>query len=233
MRELLALNVYFKRYAWRMLLGILCIIASNIVGVYVAVFVRQGLNDGLFHAALLPPGSQSSIIIHQAIVTSLGFGLLVLLAAAVKGVFMYLMRQFIVVVSRLVEYDLKNDLYNHYQKLGLSFYRKNFTGDMMARIGEDVSNVRMYVGPAVMYFVNIIFTFITVIYQMFSVNTQLTLVVLIPLPFLSYSIYKVSKIINRRNAEIQTQLSDLTTAAQETFAGIRVIKSFGDRKSVV
>lgn len=210
-----------------MLLGILCIIASNIVGVYVAVFVRQGLNDGLFHAALLPPGSQSSIIIHQAIVTSLGFGLLVLLAAAVKGVFMYLMRQFIVVVSRLVEYDLKNDLYNHYQKLGLSFYRKNFTGDMMARIGEDVSNVRMYVGPAVMYFVNIIFTFITVIYQMFSVNTQLTLVVLIPLPFLSYSIYKVSKIINRRNAEIQTQLSDLTTAAQETFAGIRVIKSFG------
>jgi len=117
-----------------------------------------------------------------------GFVVLLLVAAALKGLFMYLMRQSIVVVSRQVEYDLKNDVYSHYQRLGMAFYRSHFTGDMMARIGEDVSNVRMYVGPAVMYFANIIFTFITVISQMLLVNTQLTLWVLIPLPFLSYSI---------------------------------------------
>lgn len=226
MRELLALNIYFKRYAWRMLFGVLCIIGSNVVGVYVAVFVRQGLNDGLFHAGLAA-GLGGNAIAGQALAAALGFGVLILLAAAGKGIFMYLMRQHIVVVSRLVEYDLKNDIYKHYQKLGLDFYRRNFTGDLMARIGEDVSNVRMYAGPAVMYFVNILFTFITVVIQMFAVNTQLTLIVLLPLPLLSYSIYHVSRIIHQRNSEIQQQLSVLTTSAQETFAGIRVIKSFG------
>lgn len=206
-----------------MLFGVVCIISSNVVGVYVAVFVRQGLDEAVFYSKF--PGAAA--FLSSIGITALVFALLVVLAAAVKGLFMYLMRQSIVVVSRLVEYDLKNDIYGHYQKLGLDFYRSNFTGDMMARIGEDVGNVRMYVGPAVMYFVNMLFTFIVVIFQMIQVNAELTFYVLLPLPLLSYGIYKVSNLINRRNADIQTQLSVLTTAAQETFAGIRVIKSFG------
>ncbi len=226
MKELLALNVYFRRYAGKMLFGVFCIVLSNMVGVYVAVFVREGLNEAVVHRQTAA-GLGGEALMGMVYTAAAGFVVLLLIAAALKGLFMYLMRQSIVVVSRKVEYDLKNDLYNHYQRLGLSFYRSHFTGDMMARIGEDVSNVRMYVGPAVMYFANIIFTFITVITQMLMVNTQLTLWVLIPLPFLSYSIYHVSKIINRRNADIQSQLSVLTTASQETFAGIRVIKSFG------
>jgi ATP-binding cassette subfamily B protein len=230
MKELFALNVYFKRYAGKMLFGIICIVLSNMVGVYVAVFVREGLNEAVFHRQTAASLGIEALM-GSVYTAALGFVLLLLLAAALKGVFMYLMRQSIVVVSRKVEYDLKNDIYHHYQRLGLSFYRTHFTGDMMARIGEDVSNVRMYVGPAVMYFANIIFTFITVIAQMLMVNAPLTMWVLIPLPFLSYSIYHVSKIINRRNADIQNQLSVLTTASQETFAGIRVIKSFGAEAS--
>lgn len=230
MKELLALNIYFKRYAGKMLFGVFCIVLSNMVGVYVAVFVREGLNEAVVHSRTAS-GLGGEALIGIVYASAAGFVVLLLLAAALKGVFMYLMRQSIVVVSRKVEFDLKNDIYNQYQRLGVSFYRAHFTGDMMARIGEDVSNVRMYVGPAVMYFANIIFTFITVITQMMMVNTELTLWVLIPLPLLSYSIYHVSKIINRRNADIQNQLSVLTTASQETFAGIRVIKSFGSERS--
>ncbi len=209
-----------------MLFGIVCVLLSNAVGVYVAVFVREGINEASYHSNTAV-GIGGDFLVKPALMAALGFVLLLLLVAALKGLFMFLMRQSIVVVSREVEYDLKNDIYQHYQQLGLPFYRSHFTGDMMARIGEDVSNVRMYVGPAVMYFANILFTFITIITQMILVNTQLTLLVLLPLPLLSYSIYRVSKIINRRNADIQQQLSTLTTAAQETFAGIRVIKSFG------
>lgn len=226
MKELLSLNIYFKRYAAKMLFGIVCVLLSNAVGVYVAVFVREGINEASYHSNTAV-GIGGDFLVKPALMAALGFVLLLLLVAALKGLFMFLMRQSIVVVSREVEYDLKNDIYQHYQQLGLPFYRSHFTGDMMARIGEDVSNVRMYVGPAVMYFANILFTFITIITQMILVNTQLTLLVLLPLPLLSYSIYRVSKIINRRNADIQQQLSTLTTAAQETFAGIRVIKSFG------
>ena len=209
-----------------MLFGIVCVLLSNAVGVYVAVFVREGINEASYHSNTAV-GIGGDFLVKPALMAALGFVLLLLLVASLKGLFMFLMRQSIVVVSREVEFDLKNDIYQHYQQLGLPFYRSHFTGDMMARIGEDVSNVRMYVGPAVMYFANILFTFITIITQMILVNTQLTLLVLLPLPLLSYSIYRVSKIINRRNADIQQQLSTLTTAAQETFAGIRVIKSFG------
>lgn len=226
MKELRALNRYFRQYAGFMLFGVACIVLSNVVGVYVAVFVRAGLNDGLAHARLLG-STKSAILIEYTVSMALMFGLAIVVVAAAKGLLMYWMRQSIVVVSRKVEFDLKNDIYNHYQHLGLDFYRRNFTGDMMARIGEDVSNVRMYVGPAVMYFANILFVFLTVISQMFMVNTQLTWVVLVPLPFLSWGIYKVSRIINERNTAIQTQLSALTTLSQETFAGIRVIKAFG------
>ncbi len=230
MKELFSLNIYFKRYAGKMLIGVFCIVFSNIASVYVPVFVREGLNEAMFYLNI-SAGIGSSSFTEIAISASIGFGVCILMASFIRGVFMFFMRQKIIVVSRQIEFDLKNDIYRHYQKLDSAFYRKNFTGDMMARIGEDVSNVRMYVGPAVMYFVNIIFTFTAVLYQMFSINPYLSMYVLLPLPVLSYSIYKVSNLINKRTTEIQTKLSSITTFAQETFAGIRVIKSFGAERN--
>lgn len=226
MKELGTLNVYFRKYAFRMLSGVAFVFLSNIAGVFVPVLVREGLDDALFQTRWMAAANISGLAMGL-LLTALGFGILIFLASAIKGLFMYLMRQFIIVVSRHIEFDLKNDIYTHYQKLDTRFYRQNFTGDMMARIGEDVSNVRMYTGPAVMYFANIIFVFVTVIFQMIQVNPTMTFYVLLPLPLLSFSIYKVSNIINRRTTEIQTQLSTLTTFAQETFSGIRVLKSFG------
>lgn len=222
-KELLALNIYFKHYRKPIIIGLLFVFLSNIAGVYIPVLVRQGLDEAVFASKLsaVLEGSGNAGFI------ALAFGLLIVIASLIKGFFMYLMRQKIVVVSRHIEYDLKNDLYQHYQQLDVAFYRRNFTGDMMARIGEDVSNVRMYTGPAVMYFANILFVFVTVIFQMVNVNAYMSLYILLPLPFLSFSIYKVSTIINNRTGEIQRQLSAITTYAQETFAGIRVLKSFG------
>ena len=138
---------------------------------------------------------------------ALAFGIGILMVAIIRGVCMYYMRQTLIVVSRKVEYDLKNRLYNKYQKLGESFYRKHMTGDLLSRMSEDVSNVRMYIGPATMYFANMIFTFVVVIYQMLQANASLTLWVLLPLPVLSYSIYQVSRRMNLGNKLIQEQLS--------------------------
>lgn len=226
MKELLALNVFFKKYRVRMMWGVLCVILSNIASIFVPVFVRQGIDEALFQSMLA--GDIAANLNWKWVANiAIAFALLVIAAAILRGIFMYLMRQGIVVVSRRVEFDLKNNIYTHYQRLSTAFYRKNHTGDLMARIGEDVSNVRMYVGPAVMYFVNFLFTFVIVIVQMLQVNPLLTLYVLIPLPVLSFSIYYVSRLINERTTKIQEQLSLLTTKAQETFAGIRVIKSFG------
>ncbi|MEN9510348.1 MAG: hypothetical protein RLZZ370_167 [Bacteroidota bacterium] len=163
----------------------------------------------------------------DAVRTAMVFAGLILLAALIRGFFMYLMRQYIINMSRYVEYDLKNDLFRKYQRLPLAFFRRNFTGDLMARMSEDVGHVRMFVGPAVMYTVNFLFTFLAVVLIMFYTNPTLSMYVLLPLPLMSYSIYKVSIIINKRSTKIQEQLSRLTTFAQETFSGIRVIKSFG------
>ncbi|MDH5609289.1 MAG: ABC transporter ATP-binding protein/permease, partial [Cyclobacteriaceae bacterium] len=153
-------------------------------------------------------------------------GILILASALLRGVFMFFMRQTIIVMSRLVEYDLKNEIYNHYQTLPISFYRKNNTGDLMNRISEDVSKVRMYIGPAIMYGINMVALFVMVIPFMFYINPTLTLYSLIPLPILSVSIYFVNNIINRRSEEIQKSLSGLSTFVQEAFSGIRVIKAF-------
>lgn len=152
---------------------------------------------------------------------------LIVLAALLRGFFMFLMRQSIIVMSRLIEYDLKNEVFTHYQTLSQAFYRKNTTGDLMARISEDVSKVRMYIGPAVMYYTNLIATFLVVIPTMFAIHAQLAMWVLLPLPFLSYTIFYVNNIINRRSDAIQKQLSQITGFVQETFSGIRVIKAFG------
>lgn len=225
MKELFALNVYFKRYSRTIWIGILCVLLYNVSGVLVPVILRLGIDDALFKTKLF--GAVENGVSKSILITGIFFGISIIMAAIIKGIFMYLMRQKIIVVSRHIEFDLKNDIYKKYQILSPAFYRSHQTGDLMARISEDVSNVRMYAGPAVLYLVNIVFTFCTVIFQMFSVNAQLAALVLIPLPILSFSIYKVSVLINKRNTAIQKQLSEITSAAQETFAGIRVIKSFG------
>ncbi|MFT5568796.1 MAG: ATP-binding cassette subfamily B multidrug efflux pump [Cyclobacteriaceae bacterium] len=159
-------------------------------------------------------------------------GVAIMVSALLKGVFMFFMRQTIIVMSRLVEFDLKNEIYAHYQTLPLSFYRKNNTGDLMNRISEDVSRVRMYVGPAIMYGINMATLLLMVIPFMFTINPKLTLYSLIPLPLLSISIYYVNNIINKRSEEIQQSLSGLSTFVQEAFSGIRVIKAFGRENDI-
>jgi len=154
------------------------------------------------------------------------FGAVVLLLALIGGIFMYFMRQTIIVMSRLIEYDLRNEIFTHYEKLDLAFYKKNNTGDLMARITEDVGKVRMYLGPAIMYAINLVGLFTMVIYAMLSVSVELTLYALLPLPFLSISIYYVSNLINKKSTAIQQQLSVLNSASQEVYSGIRVIKSY-------
>ena len=154
------------------------------------------------------------------------FGALVLLLALVMGVFMYFMRQTIIVMSRLIEYDMRKEIFSHYEKLSLSFYKRNNTGDLMSRVSEDVSKVRMYLGPAVLYGINLISLFVLVILSMLSVSVELTLYSLLPLPFLSLSIYFVSNIINKKSEKIQQQLATLNSTAQEVYSGIRVVKSY-------
>jgi ATP-binding cassette subfamily B protein len=143
-----------------------------------------------------------------------------------SGLFMFLKRQTIIVVSRLIEYDLKNEIYNHYQQLDLNFYKRNSTGDLMNRISEDVGRVRMYVGPAVMYIVDTIVTITTVVVFMWAESPRLTLLVLAPLPILSIIIFKVSNAIGKRSTKVQEALSNITSVAQETFSGIRVVKAY-------
>ncbi len=166
------------------------------------------------------------LILKEISTMALFFGGLVLASAIVKGIFMYFMRQTVIVMSRYIEFDLKNEIFEQYQRLGASFYSKNYTGDLMNRISEDVSQVRMYLGPAVMYTINLIALFILVISVMVSINPTITLYVLIPLPILSVSIYYVSEIINKRSSVLQAKLSGITTFVQESFSGIRVLKSF-------
>ncbi len=154
------------------------------------------------------------------------FGVLVLILASMMGVFMYFMRQTIIVMSRLIEYDMRKEMFAHYEKLSQSFYKKNNTGDLMARITEDVSKVRMYLGPAVLYGINLVTLFIMVIYSMLSVSVELTLYCLAPLPILSLSIYYVNNLINKKSEQIQRQLAHLNSVAQEVYSGIRVVKSY-------
>ncbi len=154
------------------------------------------------------------------------FGLTVLFYALVMGIFMYFMRQTIIYNSRLIEYDLRKDIYEHYQNLDVSFYKKHNTGDLMARITEDVSKVRMYLGPAVLYGINLTSLFVMVIYSMIKINPTLSFYTLLPLPLLSLSIYMVSSVINKKSEAIQRQLSSLNSFAQEVYSGIHVIKSY-------
>ncbi len=229
MKELSYLNKYLYKYRYRLLLGLLFIIISNILAIIPAQIVRRAINLVQENISLyrIFEGLELQERIYDTFAGSiLVYGVAILALALAKGFFTFLMRQTIIVVSRLIEYDLKNEVYDHYQSLPMSFYRKNNTGDLMARISEDVSKVRMYLGPAIMYGLNLSVLFIILIPYMISVNARLTLYTLIPLPILSLSIYYVNNIINRKSEEIQRSLSGLSTYVQEAFSGIRVLKAF-------
>ncbi len=228
LKALRHLNKYFYRYRVRLLLGILFVAASNLFAIFPAQMVREAIDLIKLNLTQITNGNeQNASVLKESLSKSvLYFTFLVILFAVARGVFMYLMRQTIIVMSRLVEYDLKNEIFAHYQSLDQTFYRRNRIGDLMARISEDVSRVRMYVGPAVMYAINLVVTIVLVLGVMFSVNERLTWLVIMPLPILSYAIFKINNLINVKSDAIQTQLSALTSFVQEAFSGIRVIKSF-------
>ncbi len=212
-----------------LILGIIFMIVSNFFAVFPAQVVRYAFNlvkENIEMYRMFEGFSLQSNYYEIFASAILIYGGIIILLALGRGLFLFLVRQTIIVMSRHIEYDLKNEIYNHYQKLPLSFYRRNNTGDIMNRISEDVSKVRMYLGPAIMYSVNLITLFCIVIPIMFSVNATLTWYSLIPLPFLSVSIYFVNNLINKRSEEIQQSQSQLSTLVQEAFSGIRVLKSF-------
>uniref|UniRef100_UPI00404B0F32 ABC transporter ATP-binding protein n=1 Tax=Fulvivirga sp. TaxID=1931237 RepID=UPI00404B0F32 len=229
MKELSYLNKYLWKYKYHLALGLLFIIISNIFQIIPAQMVRYALNlvsdNILIYKSFQGVDLQDNM--YEVFAASiLIYALIILLMALLRGVFLFMVRQTIIVMSRLVEYDLKNEVYAHYQSLPLSFYRRNNTGDLMNRISEDVSKVRMYLGPSIMYGLNLITLFAMLIPYMLSINVTLTLYALIPLPILSVSIYYVNNIINKRSEEIQISQSGLSTFVQEAFSGIRVLKSF-------
>nr|WP_245402701.1 ABC transporter ATP-binding protein [Pontibacter sp. E15-1] len=217
------------RYKYRLLLGIVFTIISNFFQILPAQIVRHAFNlikEGISLFNLYEGLDQQELVYNIFAKSILVYGVVILMMALLRGIFLFFVRQTIIVMSRLIENDLKNDIYAHYQSLPLSFYRRNNTGDLMARISEDVSRVRMYVGPAIMYGINLIVLFLMVIPYMLSVNVKLTMYTLIPLPVLAISIYYVNNIIQRKSDEIQRSLSGITTFVQEAFSGIRVLKSF-------
>ncbi|HEX5553585.1 MAG TPA: ABC transporter ATP-binding protein [Chitinophagaceae bacterium] len=243
-RHLKALNKYFVKYKWRLILGVIFIAISNLMAVVPAQVIRYLLDfvgDNIKQTGkrVLPPENwflhlsfhwvNDAKLIH---VVAYG-GALLLLLALLKGFFMFLMRQTIIVMSRFIEYDLKNEIYTHYQKLDLNFFKLHNTGDLMNRISDDVSRVRMYVGPALMYTVNMVVLVVMAVYAMLKVDVSLTIYTLTPLPFLAVTIYYVNKIIHRKSERIQAKLSNLTTLSQEAYSGIRVIKSYVQEDSNV
>jgi ATP-binding cassette subfamily B protein len=232
-KHLAYLNKYLFKYKYHLLLGTVFIIISNIFAIVPAQVVRYSFDlvkETIDLYFLYDSYDARQELVKVFARSILFYGVVILLMALLKGIFLFLMRQTIIVMSRLIEFDLKNEIYHHYQSLPLSFYRKNNTGDLMARISEDVSRVRMYLGPAIMYGLNLVVLFVLVISYMLSVNVKLTVYVLLPLPFLSISIYFVNTLINKRSEEIQRSLSGLSTFVQEAFSGIRVLKSFVQEK---
>ncbi|MFC3878961.1 ABC transporter ATP-binding protein [Algoriphagus namhaensis] len=229
MKPLWRLNKYLYKYKGLLLLGILFTVISNIFVIIPAQLVRLAIDYVVESKTFFQPlstggmGDEARDVFLGYVVI---FGVLILVMALLRGFFLFLIRQTIIIMSRRVEYDLKNEIFYHYQNLPLSFYRKNSTGDLMARITEDVSRVRMYLGPAIMYGINLLILFPLVISYMISVNPTLTLYSLLPLPVLSLSIYFVNNLINERSEKIQRSLSSLSTYVQEAFSGIRVLKAF-------
>lgn len=233
MKALRFLNKYLWKYKWYLILGTIFTIISNLFGIIPAQLVRYALDlviETLDVYYLFNGVSLQTEMYDIFAFSILLYGFLILLMALLKGIFLFLVRQTIIVMSRHIEFELKNDIYEHYQTLPAAFFRRHSTGDLMARISEDVSNVRIYLGPALMYGINLIVLFFLVISYMVSVSAKLTFYVLLPLPVLSVSVYVVNSMIMKRSQDIQKQLSALSTYVQEAFSGIRVIKSFVQEK---
>ncbi|GAB3929068.1 ABC transporter ATP-binding protein [Larkinella terrae] len=229
MKALSHLNKYLLKYKWYLIWGTAFTVISNLFGIIPAQLVRYSLDlvKETLDIYFLYNGSRLQSNLYDVFAFSILFyGLLILAMALLKGFFLFLVRQTLIVMSRHIEYDLKNEIYVHYQTLPLSFFRQHNTGDLMARISEDVSKVRMYIGPSIMYGLNLITLFVLVISYMVSINVRLSLYVLLPLPVLSVAIYVVNTIIIKRSEEIQRSLSRLSTFVQEAFSGIRVLKAF-------
>ncbi|MFT3750639.1 MAG: ABC transporter ATP-binding protein [Agriterribacter sp.] len=255
MKHLKAVNKYFRKYKWRFLLGIIFVIVSNYFGIlapqvtgYVMDKVQvkmQGL-AGSEAESYIKAGSKSYDPLVKFFIEEVEerfsqhdfawlvmiCGITLLVFALLRGLFMFFMRQTIIVMSRLIEYDQKNEVYLHYQQLDTEFYKMHSTGDLMSRMAEDVSRVRMYTGPAMMYFINLVALIGLSIFYMVQKDLELTLYVLAPLPLLAIAIYYVNTIIHKKSENIQAQLSNLTTNAQESYSGIRVIKSFVQEKAM-
>ena len=218
MKSLQYLNKYFFKYKWRFLFGILFTIISNYFGVQMPLYVKTTVDDLM--------GSTTISGYEDALFLSFKIGGIYILLSIGKGFFLFLMRQTIIVMSRFIEFDLKNEIYAHYQKLDLGFFKRNSTGDLMNRISEDVSQVRMYLGPGIMYTINLFVLSSMIIVQMVKISPQLTLFVLMPLPLMSFLIYRVSSKMNTMSRKVQEEQSNLSTISQETFSGIRVIKAY-------
>ena len=235
MHSLKYLNKYFFKYRGRFVAGVIFVAISNAFAIMPAKLIRYALDEAQMQIAwyrLSSHFNESSEIVSAISFNLFIFAVLVLLMALLKGLFMFFMRQTIIVASRHVEYDMKNEIYAHYQTLDSAFYSRNSTGDLMNRISEDVGRVRSYIGPAVMYTVNLVVTSILVLYAMFQVSPSMTLITLIPLPVLSLVIFKVEKIINRKSERVQNELSSMSTFVQETFSGIRVFKSYATEQYI-
>lgn len=231
--SLKSLNKYFIKYKWRISLGILFVVVSNIFAVLPPSIIR-GLLDDVHEAygqyQILTDATAKDLLMEDVMHGVMIGGLLLIAYAILRGIFMFFMRQTIIVMSRHIEYDQKNEIYQKYQQLSTSFLKSHKVGDLMSRISEDVSRVRMYTGPAIMYGFNLIALTLFCIINMLRVSPSLTVYVLLPLPFLAISIYYVNKIVNKKSEFIQANLSNVTSKAQETYSGIRVIKSFNQEE---
>ncbi|HZH87052.1 MAG TPA: ABC transporter ATP-binding protein [Brumimicrobium sp.] len=216
MKSLSYLNKYFLKYKWRLLLGVLFIVGSNFLYVNMPLIVGKAVNE-------FKVDFNTDEWLNFA--ATLG-GMYILLSIG-KGFFDFMMRQTIIIVSRYIEYDLKNEIYAQYQKLSYNFYKRNNTGDLMNRISEDVSQVRQYLGPGVMYTINLVILFAFSLTFMLNISVELTLYTLAPLPLMSFIIYKVSSIVNRQSVKVQRQQSKISTLVQESFSGITVLKAYG------
>ncbi|MEL0175054.1 MAG: ABC transporter ATP-binding protein [Cryomorphaceae bacterium] len=223
MQALKYLNKYFIKYKWLLGAGAFFVIVSVIFKLFPALLIRNSFDTIAEVIENYKTGAVQNELVRWELIK---YGLFIIASAVLQGIFMYFMRQTIVVMSRHIEYDLKNVVFEQYQRLTQRFFKQNNTGDLMNRISEDVGKVRMYVGPAIMYALNTGFTIILVISIMISVSPKLTLLTLAPLPLLAFLVYKVANLINVKSLAVQQQLSTLSTFAQESFSGMRVIKSY-------
>ena len=220
MKALKYLNKFFYKYRFRLILGILITVIAKVFALEIPQLIKESLN-------IVEDYKNNRITDLEIVKSQLIINIFYIIGAALlAGFFTFLMRQTLIVMSRLIEFDLKNEIFEQYENLSLNFYKKNRTGDLMNRISEDVGKVRMYFGPAIMYTMNMLVLFIIAITKMWNIDTKLTLYTLLPLPVLSLSIYFLSRIINRRSNIVQQYLSKLTTFAQETFSGINVVKAY-------